>query len=300
MNKPAIDFSLVIGKGCGPRSMEYTWRDCALYALGVGCNKNDLTYIYERNKGGQKVLPTFAMLPYINNINMTPLTSVPYGPNEIVSDYIVSKLGYTPNRLHMAMELHVHKAIDVQGTFVVEDKLNDVYDRGEGNGVVADCQMDIFDRAGNPVATLHSYHYHKAFGGWGGTPFDSRKIAFPDREPDVILTEYMPDNLAVLYRLSGDTYSVHIDPEVAAGYGYKMPFNQGLCTMGYATRMLIQAIIPNQPERVTRVYAQMRSVCFPGQNITLKSWNIDEGKIAFQLFDQEGQVLLGNCMFEYW
>ena len=71
-----IDFSPILGKALGPRTLEYTWRDVALYALGVGATKNDLPYIYERNPGGMKVLPTFGMVPYINSVNMNPVRPV--------------------------------------------------------------------------------------------------------------------------------------------------------------------------------------------------------------------------------
>ena len=294
-----IDFSPILGKGLGPRTLEYTWRDVALYALGVGATKNDLPYIYERNPGGMKVLPTFGMVPYINSVNMNPVRHVPYGPNEIASDFIVERLGHVPNRLHMAMELTAFRPIAAEGMFLTEDRLNAVYDRGEGRGVVADCQMDVYDRAGNPVCTMHSYHYHAAFGGYGGPAFDSRRIEFPETSPDYEAEEYMPDNIAVLYRLSGDTYSVHIDPSVSGAYGYPMPFNQGLCTMGYASRMLLQAVIPYQPERVKKIYVQMRNVCFPGQTVHLQAWDAQPGKIIFRLLDSNGGLLLGNGQFEY-
>ena len=297
MNKDM--FREVIGKGCGPRTMEYNWRDVVLYALGVGAGKYDLPYIYEKNESGLKVLPTFGLLPYLNSVTIEPVRKVPYAPNEIVGDFITEKLGYVQNRLHMAMDLTIHKEIPVQGTFLTEDKVNNVYDRGEGKGVVADCQMDIFDRAGNRVCTLHSYHYHSAFGGFGGPAFQAPKQTVPDREPDYSVTEFMPDNLAVLYRLTGDTNEVHIDPAYAAGYGYKMPFMQGLCTYGFTTRMLIQAAIPFQPERVRHIYAQMRSVCYPGQDLTLSAWKIEVGRICFNLKDSEGKLILGNGIFEY-
>ena len=292
-------FAEVIGKGLGPRTMEYNWRDVVLYALGVGAGKYDLPYIYEKNPGGLKVLPTFGLLPYLNSVNMEPIRKCPYAPNEIVGDFITEKLGYVQNRLHMAMDLTIHQPIPVQGTFLTEDKVNNVLDRGEGKGVVADCQMDIFDRAGNPVCTLHSYHYHAAFGGFGGPAFQAPKAEYPDREADYTVTEFMADNLAVLYRLTGDTNEVHIDPEYAGRYGYKMPFMQGLCTYGFATRMLIQAMIPFAPERVTHVYAQMRSVCYPGQKLTLSAWKLEEGKAVFKLTDEEQRLILGNGIFEY-
>lgn len=293
-------FDGLIGKGMGPRTMNYGWRDVSLYALGVGASKNDLPYFFEKNKDGMKALPTFSLLPYINTINMEPYRHVPYGPNELVSDYIVEHIGYTPNRLHMAMDLTIHGPIDAYGgTFLTEDRVNAVYDRGEGKGVVADCAMEIYDRAGRHISTIHSYHWHKALGGFGGPKFDSQKVDYPDRAPDYEATEFMVDNLACIYRLSGDTYEVHVDPEISGKYGYEMPFMQGLCTYGFATRMLIGQVIPYQPEKVKHIYAQMRNVCYPGRNMTLQAWKLEEGRLCFKLLDEEGRLLLGNGLFEY-
>lgn len=129
--------------------------------------------------------------------------------------------------------------------------------------------------------------------------FESPKVVFPEKNPDFTVTEFMADNLAVLYRLTGDTNEVHIDPEVSGGYGYKMPFMQGLCTYGFAARMLIQAAIPYQPERVRHIYAQMRSVCYPGQKLTLLAWNTEPGRIIYKLIDENGSLILGNGIFEY-
>jgi len=292
-------FKSVIGKGLGPRTMEYNWRDVVLYALGVGAHTTDLPYIFEKNEGGLKVIPTFCLLPYLNSISLQPIRKAPYAPNEIVGEFITEKLGYLQNRLHMAMDLKINRQVPVQGTFLTEDKVNNVFDRGEGKGVVADCQMDVFDRAGNSICTMHSYHYHSAFGGFGGPAFESVKQQYPDKQPDYLVTDFMPENLAVLYRLTGDTNDVHINPTFAEKYGYKKPFMQGLCTYGFVTRMLIQAVIPYQPERVTHIYAQMRNVCYPGQNMTLQAWKSEEGRIVFKLLDETGSLILGNGLFEY-
>ena len=292
-------FDSVIGKGCGARKMEYTWRDVALYAVAVGAKKDDIPYIYER--GGLKALPTFGLLPYLNSILMEPQRIVPYAPNEVTGDLIIEKLGHIPNRLHMAMDITMHGTISpIQGTFLTEDKVIGVYDWAP-KGIVNETEMDIYDLAGNPVCSLKSTHFHGAFAGFGGEPYHSPSMPFPDREPDIISTDHIAENQAVLYRLLGDTYNTHIDPSIAQGYGYKGPFMQGLCTYGFACRMLIQSLFPYEPERMTHMYAQMRSICYPGSDISLKIWKDRdcEGKAYFKLFDADGKQLLGNGLFEY-
>lgn len=293
-------FDHLIGRGLEPRTMPYTWRDVSLYGLGVGAGLNDLPYYYERAKGGLKALPTFPILPYINNITIDPLTPIPDGTNEILRDHLESILGRMPSGLHMSMDTKILGPIDAyKGTFMVKDRLNNVLDRGEGKGIVADCQMSVYDIAGRPVAELHSYHVNFAFGGFGGPKFTSPKLAYPDREPDYETTEFMVENIAAIYRLTGDTYNVHIEQEVAESYGYPKPFIMGMCTYGFGVRMVIQQVIPYQPERVRHIYAQIRNVCYPGRNVTVKTWKIEEGTVYYQMFDEEGRLLLGNCILEY-
>ena len=293
-------FDHLIGRSQGTRNMHYTWRDVSLYALGVGAQLEDTPYIYERAEGGLKPIPTFAMLPYINNITMDKIDKIPHGTNEFVRDWMEEKLGYMPVGLHMAMEVEFHGPIDpYQGTFITEDRLNNVFDRGEGKGVVCDCAMEVYNIASRPVATLHSYHYNKPFGGFGGPKFVSPKVAYPDREPDWQTTEFMVGNIAAIYRLCGDTYENHIDPNYAKKHGFDGPFTMGLCTYGFATRMIIQQVFPYQPERVKKIYAQIRNVCYPGCDVTLQTWKLEKGKLGFKFLDNKGRLLLTNGILEY-
>jgi len=293
-------FNSIIGTGCGHRWMEYTWRDVVLYAVSCGATRDDLQYIYEKVPGGLKALPTFGVLPYINTIMMNPPTKEPYGPNEILVNFIKACLGGKfSNRLHMAQEIFIHRPIDaMKGTFITEDKVEGVYDWSD-RGVVGIMSQEVMDGAGNLVCTLKGTHWHKALGHFGGEKYESPKVDYPERTPDYDVSEYLAENQAILYRLCGDTYQVHIDPEVSGGRGYDAPFMQGLGTLGYAVRMGIQTIIPYQSERVTHLYAQMRKVCIPGQRVRFVGWTVKTGTVHFKLLDDNGGILLGNGIFEY-
>ena len=51
------------------RTMTYTWRDCALYALAVGAGGAEPQYTYERD---MQAIPTFGATPYWGTVNVTP------------------------------------------------------------------------------------------------------------------------------------------------------------------------------------------------------------------------------------
>lgn len=298
-NKALNVFSSLIGKGSGPRTQSYTWRDIALYALGVGAHKEDLPYIYEKDPNF-KALPTFGVTPYLNNITISPLRSVPFGPNELVLDAVDELNDHKQaNRLHMAMDLKMYRPIDpMQGTFVINDRVAKVMDWGD-KGVVCEAALDVADLAGNPICTCTGTHWHAACGNFGGEPFVSPKMPYPDRAPDIEVEDYISETQACVYRLSGDTYPVHIDPKTVSPK-LKGPFMQGLGTFGFASRMAIQKLIPFEPERVTHLYAQMRSICYPGQTITLRGWFGEKpGVLYFKLVGEDGAVLLNNCIMEY-
>lgn len=297
---PTPDFESIIGTGLGPRYMDYTWRDVTLYALGVGCTKDDLPYVWEGCPEGFKALPTFVLVTYLNAIQLQPQRRVPYAPNEIPGDLIIKALGgYIPNRLHMGVDIQFHRPIDpLCGKFLTEDCVEEIYDWGE-KGVVNQCKMDMYDIAGNPVCTVRSQHLFAAFGNNGRPKFVSNKMQYPDREPDYECEDHIADNLAALYRLTGDTYTTHIDPKVGQGYGYKGAFMPGLCTVGFAARLAIQAFIPYQPERVTRIATQLRAVTFPDTHVKFQAWKLEEGKIVYKMLNEEGKAIVDNCLLEY-
>lgn len=293
-------FQHLLGASTAVRNMDYSWRDISLFNLSTGCKREDTPYFYERDKRGLKAFPTFAIIPYLNNITMRTLTPEPDGTNEIYREYLKRILGHMPNGLHMAMELIVDTPLDPYGgTFVVTDHLNQIYDRGEGKGTVADCGMDVYDQAGRHMAELHSYHLNNAFGGFGGPEFKAPKITFPDRTPDVEKTEYMIPEIAAFYRLVGDTYRVHVDFEYARACGYEAPFNMGMCTYSYGVRMIAHEFIPYEPERITYVYAQVRNLCFPGQNVTAQAWEVEPGVVNWKLIGENGKILIGNGILKY-
>lgn len=293
-------FKHLKGASTGIRNMDYTWRDISLYSLSIGCKRPDTPYFFERDKRGLHAFPSFAVIPYLNNVTMRTITPVPDGTNEIYRDYLERLLGYLPNGLHMAMEMIFDAPIDPYGgTFVVTDHLNEIYDRGEGKGTVADCGMDVYDQVGRHIAELHSYHFSDAFGGFGGPKFKAPSCVFPDREPDVSETEYMIPEIAAFYRLVGDTYRHHVDFDFAKELGYPAPFNMGMCTYAYGMRMIAHKLIPYEPERIKYLYAQIRSLCFPGQNVTAQGWVVEPGTVYWKLLSEEGKVLIGNGIMKY-
>lgn len=248
---------LLVGKKMEPRYLEYNWRDVALYALAVGAKKEDLIYTYEKYL---KAIPTYGTIPYWGTINVKPYQWMPL-PASMLADEIIKP---TVAFLNMDHEIIFYRPIDpIKGTFQYQDVITDVYDRGEGKGAVIKTKVDVRDEAGNMVCTNYSTTFFHEAGGFGGKPMPKNPIEIPDRAPDYVVDDYISPIQNLLYRLTGDTNLIHVDPDYAKDHKFDQPIIQGLCSFGFACRMAIGALFPGEPERVTRMAAQMRNILLP-------------------------------------
>lgn len=287
--------SLLVGRATEHRHMEYSWRDMALYALAVGAGAGDLQYTYEK---GMKAIPSFGVVPYWGTVNIHPRLPRPDPAAQLAAGIIHS----TVAPLHMEHELIMHRPIDpIKGTFVFQDVITDVYDRGAGKGAVIKTQSDVYDEAGNLVCTNISSTLFQEGGGFGGEPMPKSNVVIPTRDPDQTVDSYITPVQNLLYRLTGDTNLVHVDPDYAKDHGFDRVFMQGLCSFGFACRMAVQSLIPGQPERMTRMSAQMRSILYMDTPIRLSLWHAQgENKAVFRLSDQNtGAAILDRGTFEW-
>ncbi|PHJ23743.1 family domain-containing protein [Cystoisospora suis] len=90
--------------------------------------------------------------------------------------------------------------------------------------------------------------------------------------PWKVVDVHTPQNLAVLYRLSGDTNPLHIDRQMAALGGFSRPILHGLCTFGIATRAIIRHVLENEASRVSSISARFSSAVTPGDSLQIQIW----------------------------
>jgi len=290
------DYNLkeLVGKKMEPRYMEYNWRDIALYALAVGAKPEDLMYTYEKNL---KAIPSYGVIPYWGTVNVKPYQWMPLPASMLADEMIKPTISF----LNMDHELFCYRPIDpIKGTFQYQDVITDVWDRGEGKGAVIRTKVDVRDEAGNLVCTNYSTTFFHEAGGFDGEPMPKSDVVIPDRDPDYEEDDYIGPVQNLLYRLTGDTNLVHVDPDYARKMGFESSFMQGLCSFGFCCRMAIGHLTPGEPERMTHMKAQMTSVLYPDTPIRFQLWNIEEGKVYFRLMNMKtGKAILNRGVFEW-
>lgn len=283
----------LVGMRTEHRRMSYTWRDMALYALAVGAKADDLQYTYEKN---MKALPTFGVLPYWGTVNVEPPLSCPRPAALLAADVI----GSTIAPLHMEHELVMHHTIPTEGALLYQDVITDVYDRGEGKGAVIRTCCQVFDEAETLLCTNTASTLFQEGGGFGGQPMPHSAVQIPNQPADQVFHDHISPVQNLLYRLTGDTNLVHVDPDYARTRGFDRVFMQGLCSFGFACRMAVQALIPGEPERMTRIAAQMRSILYIDTPIRFELWKTGDHAACFRLLNAHtNAAVLDRGVFEW-
>lgn len=270
-----------VGKKIGPISKEYTWKDAVLYALGVGAGFSDLEYCYEKDL---KVLPSFAIT--------TLYETMP----QALSLTNVNLAGI----LHGEQELIFHNPIPPSGTMTIEGTISNIYDKGKEKGALVIAESEVSHSSGTKLFTARSTIFSRLDGGFGGENPPADSVDYPDRDPDFRVDASPSENQPLIYRLSGDVFQLHVDPEFAKMAGFEKPIMHGLCTHGYACRALIQALIPGQPEMARRMTCRFTKPLYPGMPLKTLIWKTKEGQAVWRVQNMEtGDIVIDRGVFEY-
>lgn len=270
-----------IGKPIGPINRDYTWKDVVLYALGVGAGFDDLDYCYEK---GLKVLPSFSSAAIFEMFFL------------LGAEANVNPAGI----LHGEQRLVFHHPIPTEGTLTTTGRIVNIYDKGQGIGALVVGESETWHSNGNKLFDATFVLFSRLDGGFGGSEAPPSGIVFPDRPPDMESTETPAPEQPLLYRLSGDTFQLHVDQSFASAAGFERPIMHGLCTLGFACRALVQNLTTGAPERLKRLDCRFAKPLYPGTPIKTQIWKTGNSTALWRVVDNTtGEIVIDNGVAEY-
>lgn len=274
-----MDLETVRAHRFDPIEHVYTAKDTMLYALGIGYGSDpldaaQLAFVYEE---GLKAVPS--------------ICNVLAHPGFWAKD---PKFGISWMKiLHGEQEYEIHAPIPPEGRVRGEYEIQAVEDRGEGKGARLHQLKRLFDQDGTLLATVRSVIVMRGDGGCGGFGDPVQPPgALPDATPDEVVELPTLPQQALIYRLSGDYNPIHADPKAAKGGGFDAPILHGLCTLGLATRALLQACAPGRPEALTSMFVRFSSPVFPGETIVTEIFRGAGDEIRFRCRAKERDVVV--------
>ena len=272
----------------------YNERDLSIYALGVGAandptDATELPMVYEGSKEGFKALPSYAALPQLSA--MLELAKS--------GGQLLPGLNYGFDRsLHGEQYTEIKQLFNPSAQLTHTYKLKQAFDKNPHAVVVIG--VDTKDESGQDIAYNEMSVFVRDGGGWGGDRGPSgEENTPPKREPDATITEYVPENQALLYRLSGDWNPLHADPKFAKAFGFDKPILHGMCTHGYVTRHVVKAFCDNDPRLVKSIKVRFAQSVFPGETLQTRMWQESDTRIVFETSVLErDKVVIQNAAIE--
>lgn len=244
----------------------WTERDVILYHLGIGAGNppDDAAALRRSYERDLQVLPSFAVIPGFCAID--DLTGLPGLDIDL------------RNLLHSEQNLRVEGPLPTSATAISTLRPLGVYDLRAGASVMLEITTTV---DGATVATNTMTVFITGEGDFGGdSPPRERRVRVPKRDPDAVVTTPTLPQQALLYRLSGDRNPIHVDPEFAAGGGFERPILHGLCTFGMAMRAVVDTYLNGADERIAGFRTRFSGVVVPGDSITHRLWETDDGIVV--------------------
>lgn len=234
----------------------YTWRDTALYALGVGARvPAELDFLFEAR--GPRVLPTYAVVPAYDAC--AELFNVVGG----------DLLGV----VHGNQKTRLHAPFAPSGTLRTVGRVAAIYDLKRM--AIADLATTTHDESGTLLCETEWRIIYRFDGGFGGRPPPKRDdVRIPPGEPSWRFESTTTPEQAALYRLSGDHNPLHIDPAIGEQAGFGGPILHGLCTYGIVGRAVLAEECGGDPSKLKFLSGGFKKPVWPGDTLIVEGHRV--------------------------
>jgi len=275
-----LNYEKIMAHNPGDIAVRYTKNDSIFYALSIGIGMDpmdagQLKYVYERDL---EAFPAMA-----SSLGwMGRLTDPEYGIDARM--VVASDLG-----------VELHAPLPAEGELVSRPRVKGIVDKGAGNAAIVQFERDLYDASGTKLATIRNSILARNHGGFGGkvtTPAEPHAV--PGGAPDLTCDLPTPPNLALLFRLNGDTNPIHVDPDRAKAAGFPRPLLHGAASYGIAAHALMRTVADYHTERFGSMEARFARPVFPGETLRTEIW-VRGDEVSFRCRTVErGEVALDN------
>jgi len=253
----------------------YHKRDLILYALGIG--STDLRYVYE----GDSAFAAFPTYPLVL-LKKGNLEGVLPFPSPFMMGFPLPKLeGET---VALDAEKFVEKVNELPQDGASMKMVGGVCGiHKKGKGALIEQELEMVDDQGKVYYRIVDSSFHvgaKNFTETGRT--FSMAVPAPKETPLHVVETPTSEHINLIYRLSGDYNALHADTAVAKASGFDRPIMHGQCTLGVATRALLETLAGGNQKRFKSIQCRFAAPVFPGETLVTEIWKKSATEFIFQ------------------
>ncbi|OMC10567.1 MaoC/PaaZ C-terminal domain-containing protein [Mycobacterium sp. SP-6446] len=204
--------------------------------------------------------------------------------------------------LHRDQEIVVQRPLPPGGALRSAGQVVDVEDQVTAAVLVQ--RSTLVDTRGVPFVTGVSRIHARGDGGFDGA-HDSRDSVMsglvPEGRPIAVASTKTLAHQAIRYQRhvhgSAMRDNVHTDAAFARASGFPRPILQGVCTYGMVCAALVQTLLANNANQVSRYRARFLGVVFPGETLNTRVWESPQGYVfATSVPERKGTPVLHGIL----
>jgi acyl dehydratase len=276
----------LIGKSFGPIDGEVVNREAIFYALAT--NDYNEAYIDGSRKGGTVAPPLYAV-------------SKDIGAKGIMEVLKEPTLG-----INWGYVVHGEQYFEWPKPLIPGAKLNstatvkDIIDKGTGE--LLEVKVDSIDEKGDLVVSQVIGFFER----WPDAKRE-KKAAVEEKaeESETLFTADMKVKQGQTYiyaEPSGDHNLIHVDPDFAVKVGLPGIILQGLCTMAFVQKAVVDNACGGDPTKLKKLKVRFSRNVLPGDTVTTRGWLTgDKGKtrtIGLEAKVDRGDVVIKDAWTE--
>lgn len=202
--------------------------------------------------------------------------------------------------LHGEHDFHFHAPIEPGQRLFTLSRLIGIRATSAGTALVIRSDLTMHDR--KPISTQYSTCLVTTVKSEQSIGEQAPKKPEPKREgtPRSVKHELTPDQTRRYADAARDYSPYTLDKDAAKKLGFPAPIVHGLCTLGFASRAIVDEGLGGDVRKLLRLGGRMSSPVFmvKGQALTTRLWSSPpkEGKrlIAFETVDKDGNLAIKN------
>jgi acyl dehydratase len=276
----------LVGKKYGPEDCEVNKHEAMYYALSS--NDYNEAYIDGRREGGIVAPPMYIVSKEIGG----RVISLPLFDQELKVDF--------------AMLVHGEQEIEWLKPLIPDSKLKstssvlDIIDKGSGE--LLKIGVETEDEKGELVARQVIGFFVR---GGGSGKKSEKKPAPPEDRSKKLLEETMnvlQGQTYVYAEASGDHNPIHIDNNFATAVGLPGIILQGLCTMAFVQKAVVDSACKGDPSKLKKLSVRFSRPVLPGDTLTTIGWEKGESGdrtvVGLETTNQKGDVVVKEAYAE--